>query len=68
MPRAASTYFDRKRISMKHGSLIAAAFVALAAVHPSKAETTGEMLQALLPGPTTLSLIQVPSSGRATTS
>lgn len=36
---------------MKHcGSLIAAAFVTLAAVHPSKAEITGEKLQALLPG------------------
>ena len=36
---------------MKHcGSLIAAALVTLAAVHPSKADITGEKLQALLPG------------------
>ncbi len=32
------------------GSLVAAAIVTLAAVHPSKAEITGEKLQALLPG------------------
>ncbi|GAU83139.1 serine hydrolase [Bosea sp. BIWAKO-01] len=36
---------------MKHcGSIFAAALFTLAAVHPSKAEITGEKLQALLPG------------------
>lgn len=36
---------------MKHcGSLLATALLALAAVHPAKAEITGEKIQALLPG------------------